>query len=189
MQLARLYQDGDTNRNLLGFTAEWRHALSAKNQVGLFGQYSQLRYPEPAIDENDVDQLLGGIGGLHILGDGGRSALFGSVYGGTEQATNNRPDGDRQILGLRLGTQLLTSRQHQFNAGFGAQWSDYSQENLAFQVVRQDTLYDANLSYTWLIRPMWSLRSRLTYSRNDTNVPIYEYTRTDFSVSVRRDFQ
>lgn len=189
LQLGRLYLDGETNRNLLGLTAEWRRALSAKNQVGVFGQYSQLRYQDPAVEVNDVNQLLAGLGWTHVLGDGGRSAVFGSIYGGAEQETNGRPDGDKQLIGLRLGVQLLTANKRTFFAGFGAQSGKFSEENLAFLVKRKDFLYDVNIGYTWHPAPNWSLRPQLVHSRNDSTVPIYEYTRTDISLSVRREFQ
>jgi hypothetical protein len=187
--LGRLYLDGQANRNLFGITAEWRHLLNARNQLGMFGQYSQLRYQDPAIEVNDVDQELIGLGWVHVLGDGGRSALFGSIYGGAEQETNGRPDGDKRLGGLRLGTQMLTVNKQTFSASFGVQSSTFSEENLAFLVKRKDILYDVNIGYTWHPVLHWSLRPQLVYSRNDSNVSIYEYTRTDISFSVRRDFQ
>jgi tetratricopeptide (TPR) repeat protein len=189
LQLGRLYLDGQSNRNLLGLTAEWRRALTDKNQIGVFGQYSQLRYQDPTIEINDVNQVVAGLGWVHVLGDGGRSALFGSIFGGTEQETNGRPDGDKQLAGLRLGTQLLTGNKQLFSASFGAQYGKYSEENLAFLVKRKDILYDINVGYTWHPAPNWSLRPQLVHSRNGSTVPIYEYTRTDISFSVRRDFQ
>ncbi|OGI44622.1 MAG: hypothetical protein A2150_07380 [Candidatus Muproteobacteria bacterium RBG_16_64_11] len=187
--LGRLYLDGRANRNLFGITAEWRHLLSARNQLGVFGQYSQLRYQDPAIEVNDVDQELIGLGWVHVLGDGGRSALFGSLYGGAEQETNGRPDGDKRFGGLRLGAQMVTANKQTFSASFGVQPGKFSGENLAFLVKRKDILYDVNIGYTWHPAPHWSLRPQLVHSRNDSNVPIYEYTRTDISLSVRRDFQ
>ena len=189
LQLGRLYLDGSSNRTLSGLTAEWRRAFSAKNQLGVFGQYSQLRYLNPAVDENDVNQLFAGVGGVHVLGDGGRSVLFGSVYGGSEKETNGRPDGDRRLVGVRLGSQWLTANRHTFSASFGVQSSEFSEENLAFLVTRKDILYDISIGYTWQLGPLWSLRPQLVYSRNDSTVPIYEYTRTDISLAVRRDFQ
>ncbi len=189
LQLGRLYLDGASNRNLLGLTAEWRHALSAKNQFGVFGQYSQLRYLDPAVEVNDVNLVLAGLGGIHVLGDGGQSVLFGSVYGGSEQQTNGRPDGDKRLVGMRLGTQLLTANRQTFSASFGVQSGVFSEENLAFLVKRKDIFYDINIGYTWRPAPMWSLRPQLVHSRNGSTVPIYEYTRTDISFSVRRDFQ
>lgn len=187
--LGRLYLDGQANRNLFGVTAEWRHLLSAKNQFGVFGQYSQLRYQDPTIEVNNVDQELIGLGWVHVLGDGGRSVLFGSIYGGAEQETNGRPDGDKRLGGLRLGVQTLTVNKQTFSASFGVQSGKFSEENLAFLVKRKDILYDLNIGYTWHPTPNWSLRPQLVHSRNDSNVPIYEYTRTDISFSVRRDFQ
>lgn len=189
LQLGRLYLDGQSNRNLFGLTAEWRRALSDKNQFGVFGQYSQLRYQDPEIEINDVNQALAGLGWVHVLGDGGRSALFGSIFGGAEQETNGRPDGDKRLGGLRLGMQLLTGSKQLFSASFGGQYGNFSEENLAFLVKRKDILYDINIGYTWHPAPNWSLRPQLVHSRNDSTVPIYEYTRTDFSLSVRRDFQ
>lgn len=189
LQLGRLYLDGQPNRNLSGLTTEWRYALSDKNHIGVFGQYSQLRYQDPTIDVNDVNQVVAGLGWVHVLGGGGRSVLFGSIFGGTEQETNGRPDGDKQLGGLRVGTQLLTGNKQLFSASFGAQTGKFSEENLAFLVKRKDILYDINIGYTWHPAPHWSLRPQLVYSRNDSTVPIYEYTRTDISFSVRRDFQ
>ncbi len=187
--LGRLYLDGQANRNLRGVTAEWRHLLSARNQFGVFGQYSQLRYQDPTVEVNNVDQELIGLGWVHVLGDGGRSALFGSIYGGAEQATNVRPDGDKRLGGLRLGVQALTVNKQTFSASFGTQFGKFSEENLAFLVKRKDILYDLTIGYMWHPAPNWSLRPQLVHSRNNSNVPIYEYTRTDISLSVRRDFQ
>ncbi len=189
LQLGRLYLDGESNRNLLGLTAEWRRTLNAKNQIGLFGQYSQLRYQDPAVEVNDVNQALAGLGWVHVLGDGGRSVVFGSVFGGAEQETNGRPDGDKRMGGLRVGTQMLTGNKQTFSASFGVQSGQFSEENLAFLVKRKDILYDVSIGHTWHPAPNWSLRPQLVYSRNDSTVPIHEYTRTDISLSVRRDFQ
>lgn len=189
LQLGRLYLDGQPNRNLLGLAAEWRHGLSVKNQVGVFGQYSQLRHQDPAVEVNDVNQALAGLGWVHVLGDGGRSVVFGSVFGGAEQETNGRPDGDKRLGGLRVGTQMLTGNKQTFSASFAFQSGQFSEENLAFLVKRKDLLYDINIGYTWHLAPNWSLRPQLVHSRNGSTVPIYEYTRTDISFSVRRDFQ
>jgi len=189
MQLGRLYLDGEANRNLLGLTAEWRRTLSAKNQFGVFGQYSQLRYQDPAVQVNDVNQALAGLGWVHVLDGGGRSVVFGSLYGGAEQETNGRPDGDKRLGGLRVGTQRLTANKQTFSASFGVQYGDFSEENLAFLVKRKDILYDVSIGYTWRPAPGWSLRPQWVHSRNNSSVPIYEYTRNDLSLSVRRDFQ
>src|SRR4030065_380823 len=78
------YNLGDThNRDMSGFNAEWRHAVSPGNQLSVFGQYAQYRFVDAAMKVNDFNQQVLGAGWLHVLGDG-RSTLSGSLYHGTE---------------------------------------------------------------------------------------------------------
>ena len=54
---------------------------------------------------------------------------------------------------------------------------------------RRDIQYDGTLGLNWRIDSNWSLRPSISYTRNNSNVPIYAWDRADASLMLRRDFQ
>jgi hypothetical protein len=53
---------------------------------------------------------------------------------------------------------------------------------------RKDTLYDLVAGVTWTFAPGWSLRPQVVYLKNDSNLALFDYERTDVSLNVRKDF-
>jgi hypothetical protein len=41
---------------------------------------------------------------------------------------------------------------------------------------------------SWTFAPGWSLRPQLIYIKNDSNIALFEYERTDLSINLRKDF-
>lgn len=178
------------NRDTVGLTGEWRHTFSPSNQLNVFGQYNQYRFVDAAMKVNDFDQPVIGAGWLHILADG-ESALFGTLYYGTENdvSAGGRIDGAKRFSGLRIGGQSALNEKTELFASLGGQAGDYSMVNTAFLRQRSDRQYDLSLGANWHLDKLWSVRPQLTYSRNDSNIVIYGYDRTDISLTLRRDFK
>lgn len=178
------------NRDTVGLNGEWRHTFSPSNQLNVFGQYNQYRFVDAAMKVNDFDQQTIGAGWLHVLANG-KSALFGSLYYGTENDTNpaGRADGAKRFSGLRVGGQSAFNEKTELFASLGGQAGDYSMVNAAFLRQRSDRLYDLTLGANWHWDKLWTVRPQLTYSRNNSNIVIYGYDRNDVSVTLRRDFK
>ncbi|HEU0189354.1 MAG TPA: tetratricopeptide repeat protein [Gallionella sp.] len=178
------------NRDNTGFNAEWRHTFSPSNQLNAFAQFTQYRFVDAAMKVNDFDQQVGGAGWLHVLADG-KSALFGSLYYGTEAdvAAGGRVDGAKRLTGLRVGGQSAFNEKTELFVSLGGQAGDYSKVNTAFLRQRSDRLYDLTLGANWHLNKLWTVRPQLAYSRNDSNIVIYGYERTDVSLTLRRDFK
>lgn len=178
------------NRDTFGLNGEWRHTFNPGNQLNVFGQYNQYRFVDAAMRVNDFDQQTIGVGGLHVLSDG-KSALFGSLYYGTENDTNaaGRADGAKRFSGLRAGGQAAFNETTELFASVGGQFGDYGKVNTAFLRQRSDRQYDLTLGANWHWDKLWTVRPQLTYSRNDSNIVIYGYDRSDVSVTIRRDFK
>lgn len=178
------------NRDSLGLNGEWRHTFSPTNQSNVFGQYAQYRFVDVAMKVNDFDQQVIGAGWLHVLADG-KSALFGSLYYGTENdvAAGGRVDGAKRFSGLRVGGQSAFNEKTELFASLGGQVGDYSVVNTAFLRQRSDRLYDLTLGANWHWDKLWTVRPQLAYSRNESNIVIYGYDRTDVSLTLRRDFK
>ena len=190
--LAGNYQlDGRTNRNTSGVNAEWRHLLNPANQLSAFGQYARYRF-ESDISVNDFNQSTYGANWLHVSSDG-KSLVSTSLFTGNESASL-RADGGKRFNGLRLGGQLQLNEKTEMFAGLGAQFSKYEQPNAAFSspaasLTRDDRQYDASLGINWHYNKLWTVRPQIAYVRNNSNIVIYQFDRTDVSVTLRRDFK
>ena len=79
-------------------------------------------------------------------------------------------------------------------AGIGTQASKYDLANAAFSTatesrIRDDKQFDASIGINWHYDKAWTVRPQVSYMRNNSNIPLYEFDRTDVSVSIRRDFK
>ncbi len=183
--------DGRTNRDTNGVNAEWRHLLNPANQLSAFGQYARFRF-EPTVSVNDFDQSTYGANWLHVVKDG-KGLVMASLFTGDERAPL-RADGGKRFNGLRLGGQMQLNEKSELFAGLGAQFSKYQLANAAFStptesLTRDDKQYDANLGINWHYDKAWTLRPQISYMRNDSNIVIYRFDRTDVSITIRRDFK
>jgi outer membrane protein len=179
---------GSRYLNTGGINAAWGHTLSPSNQLNFFGQYLQYRYANVSLQPDDFNQQAVGTGWVHVLADG-KSMLSGSVYYGTETDVGGRVDGGKHFGGLRIGGQAAYSDRTVLFANADLQAGDYSKVNPYFLSQRDDRLYDLALGADWHWDKLWTMRPHLSYARNNSNIVIYSYNRTDFSITLRRDFK
>ena len=183
----RAWLDNVEYRNTVGLNTEWRHWVNRHNQLIFFGQYNQIRYPDLKV--NDVDQLLGGISWLHGLTSPHKAIAYVSAYAGNEEEKEARADGGQILGGLRLGGQVTLRESLAAFASVGGQYGDYDETNAAFLEVREDLQFDARVGLSWQPKENWTLRPQIAYIENDSNIAIYEYERTVWSLTLRRTFQ
>ena len=183
--------DSKINRDINGVNAEWRHLINPANQLSAFGQYARFRF-EPTISVNNFDQSTYGANWLHIINDG-KGLVSASLFAGEERAPL-RADGGKRFDGVRLGGQMQLNEKTELFAGLGAQFSKFQLANAAFSsptesVTRDDKQYDANLGINWHYDNVWTVRPQISYLRNNSNIVIYQFDRTDVSITIRRDFK
>lgn len=190
--------DGKNNRNTDGVSAEWRHLLNPANQLSLFLLNARYRF-EPTISVNNFDQSTFGANWLNVFNEG-KGMFSATLLAGNERVPTSedgtplRADGGKRFNGFRLGAQFLLNEKVDLFAGIGAQWSKYDTPNVTFSsptesVTRDDRLYDANIGLNWRLDKFWSLRPQVAYLRNNSNIVIYQHDRTDFSITLRRDYR
>lgn len=171
-----------------GFYGDLSYAYDAQNQFSLFAQYARLRYPF-AMQQMPSDSGVVGAGWLRALDSSGKPLFLASLFVGDERDPDRRVHGDKELYGLRLAGQTRLTDKTDLFAAFRAQYGRYSIPNMLFQTTREDSQYDLSLGLNWRFAPNWSLRPQLSYTKNQSNIVTYEYDRTDFSVTVRRDFR
>lgn len=183
---ARYYDD-------TGINGEWRHVFSPANQMSLFAQQMYYRFVNSArftgMTAQNFDQTVTGGSWLHVMPDG-RSTAFGSLFYGQERdVTGTRPDGAKRFTGLRIGGQMALKDDMELFGNLGWNEGKYSRQNVLFLTTRKDALYDATVGVNWHWAKFWTLRPQLTWTHNQSNIPIYAYDRIDAGVTVRRDFK
>jgi hypothetical protein len=188
LQGERFYLDHEANRTTRGFALDGRYSLDPATFLSGFAAKNAYRFEAPGLDITDFDQVIAGAGLVRLFHEG-RSAAAATVLGGKENDKHGRADGDKDIAGLRLGGQLSLRESLDLVASVGVQRGDYARENAAFQKTRADEQLDAMLGLLWRLGGAWSLRPQVLYVRNDSNIPIYAYKRTDISLTLRYDFR
>lgn len=184
----RFYLDHAVNRNSAGLNGDVRYVLDPANILLAFAQYNRFRFEQPALTVNDFNQSLLGGGYLRLFADGA-SAITANAFVGKENDINGRADGDKDITGIRVGGQYRLRDDIDLFASFGAQVGKYDKQNAAFQTMREDKQYDGVFGVTWRYDKDWTVRPQVLRVRNDSNIPINAYKRTDYSVTIRRDFR
>ncbi len=185
-------QDSAGMREIWSATGDYRRAIGNDAEIAAFAQLSTIRHHRDVLKPQDANQLLAGLGWLKTFGTTHQHAIFGGVFVVNEQAEGGRVDGDRQAYGARAGISLGATPTLDVFAMLVAQQGKYENETNVLRPEtyrRQDTQYDLSLGANWRFAPQWTLRPALTYTRMDSNVPIYDINRTDISITVRRDFR
>jgi tetratricopeptide (TPR) repeat protein len=179
--------DYEPTRDNAGVTAEFRTLLNPTNQLTVNAQLTRYEFRPVLLQENDYDLFQSTVGWLGVVNEG-RGALGVSLLGGIERARGGRIDGDKPYIGGRLTVQ--NSFTDTVGAFFlaGAQRGKYKDFNIAFGERRKDTLYDVAMGVTWTFTPGWSLRPQLVYIKNDSNLALFEYDKTEASINLRKDF-
>lgn len=186
---SRYYLNDDPNRDTTGATGVWQYTVNPRYQISLFGAYNLVRYVPQALEAEDINQSIGGIGWLYALDPEGKALLSTSLFFGHEAEHRQRADGSKNIRGVRVGGQYSLRDNLALYGSAGFQEGDYEKQNVAFVTERKDYQYDGSLGLSWKVADQWSVRPQISYSRNDSNIVIYDYDRTDVSVTARWDFR
>jgi tetratricopeptide (TPR) repeat protein len=187
MKAERFWLDDAVSRNTVGVEGDWRHLVGTRDQLVLFGQYNQHRYPDTKTF--DVNQILAGLSWLHALGGPGKPISYVSGYTGDEQDQRGRADGGQRFYGARLGGQVEPTEGISAFGNIGGLVGRYDTENAAFLDTRKDLQFDMRMGLIWRPKEDWTIKPQVTYIENDSNIAMYEYDRTDLSVTIRRDFR
>lgn len=189
LQQSRFYLGGKPNRDSTGLSGQWTYTISPQYQLSLFGAHFQNRYVEALSQPNDTNLTLAGIGWLYAVDADGKTLISTSVFTGYEAEHEKRADGNKGLRGIRVAVQHSLNTDIALYGNVGLQNGDYDRYNIAFADTRKDWKYDASFGLNWRAWGSWSLRPQLSYTRNDSNIAIYEYNRTDASITARWDFR
>jgi tetratricopeptide (TPR) repeat protein len=168
---------------------EWKRMIDQKTQVGLGLQYSRVRFPTNAVE--DFDQVFLSASWLRSFETKGVPLLFVSAFVSDDSAVNKLPDGEtdksKNLAGMRGYLQYsLTPKLNTFGAlGFVLRRDkdDFARSTTVEE--GEDRFGEFLLGVNWEFRKDCAVRAQWSYTRNASNIDLYDFKRNEVSTAVR----
>jgi hypothetical protein len=177
------------DRHMTGLSVDWRHALDPKTQVGLGLQYNVVRFPTQEVE--DFNQVYLSASYLKTFERKGVPLVYVTAFVTDDHAINTLPDGSttksKNLAGLRMTGQYSLDPKLQVFAGLGAIYrrdKDDFDRSTTVQHGR-DTFGEASAGLFWSFHEKCGLRVLYAYTRNNSNIDIYDFNRSEISTTIR----
>lgn len=180
--------DGDQYQQLLGTRPTLSMRLGRAQILQLSGSYayrSMLRdyanAATEAIESREGNVYTAGAGYIYLFAGGrGMSNLRYEWSDDQGKGTNWRYKGDRLSLNLLLPLSASVTA----NCGGEVYLQDYEGEHSFYNYSREDELYGATAGLSWEVLRALKLFAQYNFTRADSNLPIYDYTRHAVTAGV-----
>lgn len=177
--------DGERFRDAFGFTTQWQHTYDARNQVSLYLQYADLRYPGQSA--RDADRWVLGGAYAHAFRSG--AVVYAGGYIGTEQEkTSDAPNLGHDLVGIRVGGQMQLAARWTGFINVNLEQRRYGGDDPFFLNTREDLQSNLDVGASFVPSRGWRITPQLSLTRNDSNTELNDYRRHVFSITARRDF-
>lgn len=179
-QFQQFWLGRQSYRQALGAIGQYTHSLSGGRALSLSVQYFRFNYDnQPLLDANRY--------ALAVSYADRRFAV--SASGGHEATRDPAGDAQSNTFGeANIAAEIPLATRLSAIGGIGVDIRRYDAPDALFLVARHDERIDASAGLKFLISKAASVRPRITYSRNFSNIAIYDYARFTASVGVRFEF-
>ena len=182
-------------RDTMGLSGEWMHSFGTHDQMTWSLGISQPRYLTTATQ--DTRQTLLSASWLHIFEGDSKPLIFGNINRAVDRAS--------QPVNAATGANMGRTSTGVFAHFQLTPWDDTDFFLSGGLTVRQDDSPGArspglldfyardetqSLSIGLTARPWekWTIKGAIAFTNNRSNLSLYQYSRRDSSVSLRRDF-
>lgn len=118
----------------------------------------------------------------------GRIAFVGATVGEERTRRSGARHLGYQYGGLQAGVEYPLGERVALTGAASFEARDYKAADPLFLAGRKDDQLDLAAGVRWVVAEHLSLRPRVTWTRNDSNLALYDYSRTAASVAVRYEF-
>lgn len=187
LQLQSFSVDNNRYRDAAGFTTQWMRNLDNNSQASAYFQYTDLTYPGQ--DTRNADRYVLGAAYARALGGEYTPVIYVGGYMGEE--AEQKPDVPffgHKLYGVRGGGEMKLNPQTTLFVSASLEERHYGGQDFLFLIGRKDTQIDLRAGVSYVPVSGWTVSPQLSYTRNDSNGILYDYDRTMFSISLRRDF-
>ncbi|HEY7744095.1 MAG TPA: outer membrane beta-barrel protein [Burkholderiales bacterium] len=184
---ASLDVDSKAFRDITGVAVEWQRQLDEFRSFSAALQYADLDYK----GTNDVrDSRLSqvALGYRRAFIGAWQPLLSANLYLGQEDNQHDRDDLSRNLYGFRASVAGSPAPKWAASTGAFYQLSDYRDPDPQLGVTRRDSYYGLDFTVSYALLRSLSLRGEFLYSRNASNIALFEYDRNLVALKLRYDF-
>jgi hypothetical protein len=177
----------DKYRDTVGFSAEYSKYLDQKNTLSTFYQFANHVYANLNALRDSQTNLVG-IKYRKEINANFEPVMNYLIHYADDRNQMGRAEFGKNMLGAGVGIGLKLTEKWNLQAQNSIQFSSYQANDPTFLITREDTNYVSTLSSIYKFQKNWSIRNDLNYISNKSNIGIYEFDRTVFTVTLRYDF-
>jgi tetratricopeptide (TPR) repeat protein len=189
VQVLRNTLGGEPSRDVAALSVDVTETQAAPGTPGaLFGfmHAGSYRHPRESLKIFDANFVVMGGGTIVRLSE--KSTMSVAIMANGDDDQGGNPSGDRRGLGARIAWERSLTPKLKLAAIATVQKSRYNETDAAFLTVREDRRGDYEAFLRYEFTPKLEGRFGVLRSVQDSNIPIYEYRRTDWWLMLRRNF-
>lgn len=177
------------DRRIKSVQGEWKYMVDTKTQAGLGIQYGQVRFPTNEVEDFDQVFVMGSW--LHSFEAKGVPLVYLAAFGSDDNAKNKMADGitekSKNLAGLRSYVQYsLDPKLNLFNSlGFVYRKDKDAYARSTEVEIGRDKFAEFSLGVNWQFRKSCAVRAQWVYTRNNSNIDIYDFNRNEVTTAVR----
>ncbi|MET0370503.1 MAG: tetratricopeptide repeat protein [Sphingobium sp.] len=176
----RFWLGHDGYRTSVGAIGQYTHLIGTGSAVALGAQYHRLNYDGDPL--RDADRFAGSLTYTTNI-------LFFGVAGGKENTRRTGADHLGYAFGsAQAGTEYPLSDRAALLAGVSAEHRDYEKSDPLFLRGRKETQVDASIGVRVIVARGFSVRPRVSWTRNFSNIDLYDYSRVTAAIGLRAEF-
>lgn len=167
-------------RTAYGAIGQYTHRLAGGKALALSVQYNRFDYKGDPL--RDADRFAVGLGYV-------TRNVSANVIAGHEETRRQAGDANsNSFAGASIGAELPLAKNVAVVAGAAFDLRRYDQADPLFLVKRHDERIDLSAGLKVGVMPNLYLQPRVTYSRNWSNIALYDHERWTASASLRLEF-
>lgn len=179
--------DWDTYRQAYNASLEISRQWDEHTGLGIFWQMGLIKY-QGTNRPRDADTFTLGAAWSRALGGEMKPLLRLTGNYTLEDNRRNHAELGRELPSLRASLELRPAER--WSVATGVTWQQARHRAVGeFNTRRQDRYYAADAGINYQAGEQWNVGADLQYSKNTSNVDLYEYDRTVVMVKVRRDIR
>jgi tetratricopeptide (TPR) repeat protein len=177
------------DRRTANVQGDWKYQYDSRSQVGAGLQYVQVRFPTNDIE--DFNQVMLSGSWLRSFETKGVPLVYLGAFITDDKAINKLDDGvtdkSKNLAGLRGYFQYsLTPALNLFNGlGFVYRKDKDPYARSTEVEIGRDKFIEFMLGVNWKFRKTCAVRTQYIYTRNNSNISIYDFDRNEVSTAVR----
>jgi len=177
------------DRRTANAQGEWKYQYDTRSQLGAGLNYTEVRFPTNAVE--DFDQVMLSASWLRSFETKGVPLVYLGAFITDDKAVNKLDDGvtdkSKNLAGVRSYAQYSLSPTLNVFNGLGFVYrKDKDPYARATEVeYGRDKFIEVLLGVNWQFRKTCAVRTQYVYTKNNSNIAIYDFDRNEVSTAVR----